>query len=1053
MLLVLSTNAILAKQNTLHEGQNNTEHSYATVSNDSLAQLIDLSEKYWSLDRDRYRFREKSDSLITLIFHIIPNMQSVDSINLANAYHMLGKVLNKNKELRLGINALKKSLVIKENVIPDDYESQATTLNYLGIVYFNLQNDDSAIYYYDRSKELLNANNIIDKNLYYAYLNTGMCISRLGQYSDAVNHFDTALSIINENEGLIDSLDVAFLYNNLALNTVSTGKLKEAIEYFEKAEAIIINKFGSFNGFIAGINNNKGENSYLNYEFLKAELYYKKAIEIYSATNPKSKDIPLIYYNLSQISIDLDNYVSSIDYCLSGLDNSPDNDMRLILNESIARSYVEIGDNEKANHYFQTALALLNTENINPKRYQELYASYADFLATIKDYSLSSIYYNKALQSADSYYGSNSKQYGIILSKIGNFYLENKENADSAIDYFSRSISIFDTLVADADRLNINMLLKEEAQVGYASSLMLKFQRTKDIDLLFEADTIFSNVFDEMEEISNGLSNNDKLLVIEMLNPMFNKAIENSSLLFNLTKNIKFNEEILNYTERSKSSALLSVVKGEQALKTSDIPDNTFRYEHGLKDEINGISQLLEKEKTKDTPDNKKLNYFETKLLIVMNRYDSLIASIEENYPKYYSVKYGGEVITQEQIKQNLDQNEALIEYQINDSILYIIAITNDEFIVKKLAIDSNFYKALEYIISIKNVDLNEQNINEFNEFKYNSYKLYSVLIKPVDKLLGNKRLIIIPDGLLGYLPFDLLIEYDFVSENINYRDLPYLITKHPISYSYSATLKYNSFFDANRNKSNNNTLAFAPIYSDNNNPSDSIAGQLDDLPFAKTEVLSIINDQEGTAYYDSDATKSNFLKHAESNDILHLAMHTIINDSLPMQSKLVFYDDINDSTSNYMYTHEIFNMDLNASMVTLSACNTGSGKFRKGEGIMSLARGFVYAGVPAIVMTLWEVQDASGSIVMQKYYQYLKDGMTKDVALQKAKLFVLKDANMARAHPFFWSAYIINGDTTPIKILSRSNYWVLAISLVSILLIVSGYLYRIRANQDKDNH
>jgi CHAT domain-containing protein len=189
-------------------------------------------------------------------------------------------------------------------------------------------------------------------------------------------------------------------------------------------------------------------------------------------------------------------------------------------------------------------------------------------------------------------------------------------------------------------------------------------------------------------------------------------------------------------------------------------------------------------------------------------------------------------------------------------------------------------------------------NINRFNEFKHHSYNLYRSMIMPVSNLLGNKRLIIIPDGLLGYLPFDLLIEYDFVTDEINYRDLPYLITNHPISYSYSATLRYNSFFNARNKKLNNNTLAFAPIYNDNINSVDSNSIHLENLPFAKVEVLNIINDQEGTAYYDRNATKNNFLKHAGSNDILHLAMHTIINDSLPMQSKLVFYDDENDSTS-----------------------------------------------------------------------------------------------------------------------------------------------------------
>ena len=651
-------------------------------------------------------------------------------------------------------------------------------------------------------------------------------------------------------------------------------------------------------------------------------------------------------------------------------------------------------------------------------------------------------YYKKALESAGLLYGSNHDEYAKILTKIGKYFLENKKNPDSAIEYFSEAIPILNECAIDNESADLNIAIGE-AQIGYASAIMLKFRNTDEIELLFEADTIFKNVLNEMEEVSNSLSNSDKLLVIEILNPVFNLAIENSSVLYNLTNNTKFIAEILNYTERSKASSLLSVVKGEHALKTSDIPDDTFQYENQLKSEINGLSQLLEKEKTDDSPNETNINFFETKLLVLINKYDSLIESIENNYPKYYSVKYGGEVITQEQIKYNLGVDEALIEYQLTDSVLYIITITNTEFVVKKLAIDSSFYNSLNYVTSIKNVDLNEQNINRFNEFKHHSYNLYRSMIMPVSNLLGNKRLIIIPDGLLGYLPFDLLIEYDFVTDEINYRDLPYLITNHPISYSYSATLRYNSFFNARNKKLNNNTLAFAPIYNDNINSVDSNSIHLENLPFAKVEVLNIINDQEGTAYYDRNATKNNFLKHAGSNDILHLAMHTIINDSLPMQSKLVFYDDENDSTSNYMYTHEIFNLDLNASMVTLSACNTGSGKFRKGEGIMSLARGFVYAGVPSIVMTLWEVQDASGSIVMKKYYQYLKDGMTKDVALQKAKLYVLRDANMARAHPFFWSAYIINGDTTPIKILSRSNYWILAITLVLILLFVSRYLFK----------
>ncbi len=1044
-MIAISGNFINAANNFHFEYQEDNETTANNVvSNDSLKQLIIIGDSLWELNR-----KKSSDSLISIVFNIIQNTESVDSIILADAYNALGQLLiQTRRQPRLGIDTLMKSLSIKQKIKPNDYKSLAKTLNFIGVGYLWLQIFDSTFYYYNKSRELLINNNIKDINLYNSYLNIAINYASLGQYTTALYYFDTAKITLFECEEITDNIDkkndsiiIAKFYYNYALITTFAGKLKEANEYYEKAEDIFINQSNSYNDYLAGINNNKGNNSFYDYEFLKAELYYKKAIEIYIAIDSSSKRIPLIYYNLSEASQNTNDYLSSINYCIEGLKHSPENDLRLILNQNIANSYSELKENDKAIFYFTEALDLLDKEDINPKRRYELYTLYADFLLSIENYTLCCEYYKKALASANLLYNSESKQYANILTKIGNYYLKKQKNPDSAIVYFSKSITILNKLSEDNKSAELSISIGE-AQIGYASTLQLEFKKTQNIELLYEADTMFTKILNRLAEESDKLSNNDKLVILEMVNPVYNSAIENSSELYSLTQNIIYKDKILNYTERSKSSALLSVVKGQHALKTSDIPDNIFQYEHQLTSEINGLRQLLEKEKTRNRPNTNNVNYFETELLVLINKYDSLIVRIEHDYPKYYSVKYGEDVITPEKIKLNLEDDEALIEYQLTDSVLFIMVLTNDDFVVKQVAIDTNFYNSLEYIISIKNVDLNKQNVDRFNDFKHHSYKLYLTLIRPVDSLISNKRLIIIPDGLLGYLPFDLLTEYDFVSESINYRDLPYLISKHPISYSYSASLKYNSFFDTNKKKSNNNILAFAPTYSDKKDTS-KLDHQLENLPFAKTEVIDIVRNREGTAYYGIDATKNNFLKYAGSNDMLHLAMHTIINDSLPMQSKLVFYNEEVDTTSHYMFTHEIFNMDLNASMVTLSACNTGSGKFRKGEGIMSLARGFVYAGVPSIVMTLWEVQDASGSIVMKKYYEYLKEGMTKDVALRKAKLFVLKDANMARAHPFFWSAYIISGDTTPIEIYSSRNYWITLLSLVLIISLIALYIYK----------
>jgi CHAT domain-containing protein/tetratricopeptide (TPR) repeat protein len=1008
--------------------------------NDSLKQLINLSEDYWSTNRN------KSDSLIKEAFLLMSKKNKIDSLLLVDAYHILGKSLINKGDYIGGIDTLKRCNVLKHRYISNNYKSISKTVNYIGIGFLFLQNYDSAIYYCHQAKIPLLQNNISDINLYYAYLNIGIGYSRLGKYNSALDYFDTAFLVLNESGLINDNSITSGYYYNYALYTTLTGKLKEANEYFENAEKIYRKIYAPNHLIFAGINNNKGINSYYGYEFSKAELYYNKALEIYlSDTNTKGERIARTYNNLCNINHDRGDHISSLNYCLSGLQYSQNNDLRLILFKNAAISYAALGNIEKANDYFNTALDLLQQKNINPKRSQELYSSYADFLKTIAHNDLCIYYYNKALKSAKMLVGVKSDQYANILFNIGDYYLENKKLADSAINYFYKSIEIFDDNKSGLEGDNLNIIQKKKAEVGYASALLLKYYQTDNTDYLFGADSVFTGVLKKMEEISKKLNNANKLLLIELMNPVYVLAVECSFELYQKTHNIQFLEKVSNLIERSKSSALLAEVNSEFALKTSDIPQETFNYEHQLKEEINGLQQLLGNEKSKDRPDLKKINFFESKLLNHINKHDSLIDDIENRFPKYYSVKYKSDVIGLDKIKENLDDDEVILEYLLTDSILYIMAVTDSKFDVKEIHINEAFYNSLNYIISLKYVNLSEQNLIKFNEFKHHSHNLWKTLIEPHDMLISNKRLIIIPDGLLGYLPFDLLIEYDFETDRINYRDLPYLLKNHPLSYSYSATLKYNTYFDKSKKKAGNKILAFAPKY---NNPDQNENGQsikLYNLPFARSEVEQIIGNHGGKSFIDEFATKTNFKKFGNSYSILHLAMHTIINDSLPFQSKLVFYNDEIDTNSNFMFTHEIYNMDINASMVTLSACNTGSGRFSKGEGIMSLARGFVYAGVPSIVMTLWEVQDAIGSKIMDNYYKYLVGGYSKDIALQKAKLGALKDANMANAHPFFWSAYIINGDTTKIGFNKKpSNSYILAIlGSIFIVIIILIILFR----------
>jgi CHAT domain-containing protein len=178
--------------------------------------------------------------------------------------------------------------------------------------------------------------------------------------------------------------------------------------------------------------------------------------------------------------------------------------------------------------------------------------------------------------------------------------------------------------------------------------------------------------------------------------------------------------------------------------------------------------------------------------------------------------------------------------------------------------------------------------------------------------------------------------------------------------------------------------------------------------------------------------------------------MHAFINDSLPAFSRLAFAQnhETDDNNDGWLNTADIYNLSLNARLTVLSACNTGSGNLKKGEGVMSLARGFLYAGCPSIIMTLWEVEDNAGTEIMQSFYQSLKKGRKTDEALRTAKLKYLENANPRTAHPHYWLGYVSIGSPEP---LFRSyDYYFFGLLVLSIGLIITDQVLRIQKNRKK---
>jgi CHAT domain-containing protein len=334
------------------------------------------------------------------------------------------------------------------------------------------------------------------------------------------------------------------------------------------------------------------------------------------------------------------------------------------------------------------------------------------------------------------------------------------------------------------------------------------------------------------------------------------------------------------------------------------------------------------------------------------------------------------------------------------------------------------------------------------------------MLIRPFENRIKGKRLIIIPDGELGYLSFDMLLAERPAQKPESYHNLNWLINDYPLSYSSSATIFFEQL-NLRSKKVRKNLLAFAPSYDflrnrRNAGPSDSILMRLSPMVGTKEEVSAIAGLFSAKIRFDSKATETYFKDHAGEYNILHLAMHTIVDDQNPLYSKLIFTPDPTDSTNDgFLNTYELFNLSLPGQLAVLSACNTGSGKLERGEGILSLARGFFYAGIPNVVMTLWEIEDHSSADLMAIFYENLKKGEPSDIALQKAKITYLKNANKLLSHPYFWAGYVNIGKpgTVNASVGENSMYYVLGGIFMLVLMALAYFFINKRVFLVKKRH
>lgn len=926
-----------------------------------------------------------------------------------------GDTLVSEGKIADGILAYQQSLDILSRI--EDWENLVVAHMYIGFLYLRMGSDyPSAERALDHARELaseyLDASHKHWEDIFYLY---GMLYKATGDYDLSIEYYLQSIDF-QQRKAEPEMLGIASSYNNLGMTYFNKGDFVKAIEYLKTAISI--------KESIPGIEKVDFETNYAN--------------------------LGLAYLRNNQYQEALSNFLLNYQLIRDHEEKFGDKDFLSAYNNlAIVLTYLEQYD--LALSYLQKALKIHErTSVLQEKTYHNLAHIYRETRQSEKalTYYQQAIKYNIA--TLGSFHPDIAKQYrhmAIIEAGQGNF--------DSSLDLFQKSLATLapgfssrnfhdnpspDSIIA---KTNFLRTLRDKAQV-----LQIIYNKTDSADYLKAAHKTHLLAVALIDRMRKEFTEGSKQFWTEETLPMFERAIQTAEEMFQLTDNHDYLYDAFNFAEKSKAVLLADAVKESGARRTAGIPDSLFVKEQDLKRDLAEYEKQLFLEKRKGVnADSLKTGTWQKKVFDLRRAHEQLIVRMEKNFPDYYKLKYETDLAGVEEIQAHLKARQSgLIEYFMGGKNLFTFVLTPDTIVLIRQAITdevSTHIRILREILTDRDLIFERgRDPRLFTQFTTQAYELYQFLIAPVAEIIPS-HILIIPDGILGYLPFEILISQPPQDgAEADYASLPFLLKRFRLRYEYSANVMMNT---RPHTPSSRHFAGFAPDYSSSLTEAASAGEQLfvsragfAPLTHNKPEVRAISRRLRGRSFVGNNATERRFTDVAGDFQILHLAMHAFTNDENPLYSALVFSEpeQINDSTMSentgdgFLYAYELYNLNLSANLAVLSACNTGTGKLARGEGVMSLARAFKFAGVPNVVMSLWQAEDRSTAEIMKNFYRNLDEGMDKDEALRQAKLSFIE--NSRNTHPFFWATFVLIGDEQPMDLKpSLLWYWIIGISLV----------------------
>lgn len=881
-----------------------------------------------------------------------------DRSNEANAFGFIGKIYDALGEKQKALDYYNRALPLLREV--KDAGSEAAMLTNIGLIYDALGEKRKALEFYNRALPTLHAGgNRRDEA--HTLVNIGLAYDSLGEKQKALDHYRQALTILRTTD---DRAAEAITLNNLGYLYDSLGEKQKALDYFGQALPIL-RAIGDAHTEAITLNNIGYVYDSLD-EKQTALNYYESALPVLRAAGDRFTEgvtlnnIGLVYHSLGQFDKALDYFTQALTL-RRAIGDRPREAVTL---SDAGMVYDALGQTGKALEYYNESLRLSRA---------------------VEDKSVEA---------------STLRRIALVEEKRGNLSEARAKMEDA--------LSIIESLRT--------RIAGQELRDSYFASVQKHFETY--ISLLMHM---------HREEPTAG-----------------------------------YDALALQACERAHARSMLEMLTEARADIRQGVAPALLARERELQQKLTTLAErqtrlLSEKQATE------QVSALKRELENVLAEYQQVEAEIRTASPRYAALTQPSPLSLREIQRQTLDEDTLLLEYSLGDEKSFLWAVTPTSMKSFELPARAEIKSAARLVyqllternrqIKFETAEEKQQRVDKADkDYVQAAARLSKMLLGPVASQLEKKRLLIVCDGALNYIPFAALPAAGDVATG---KYQPLILDHEVVSLPSASTLAVLRRETAGRAPARKTLAVIAdPVFDKNderikagknaNEPATrslngaSRAHQLKEpaiknspaqtgeqervsiqrLPFTRfeaDEILSLVPASASKRALDFDASRATATS-AELGEYryVHFATHGILNSEHPELSGIVLSLVRRDGTEQdgFLWAHEVFNLRLPAELVVLSGCRTGLGKEIKGEGLVGLTRGFMYAGAARVMVSLWDISDeASAELMAQLYRRMLgKEHLSPAAALRAAQLAVWKEQRWQA--PYYWAAFVLQGET-----------------------------------------